>query len=365
MESISITTSHDFGNASSLSAKRKHSSIACDPCRRLKIRCIGGGPEVVRGRSLSTPCENCTRASKLCQWPEGDRRKRQKLTTADSSSQDLSFAHPQREYSGVPSQVDLDFLSTGQQNTARQPGLNPTAQKHVNHIHDVECQLSPNLNAHHNSMAYTSNAFPRSELHEADHTTVQYARHLGATAIAPGHQKISLKVKTDDVVYDTEASSTSGYPTGRHSESHDPHEQRFLPIFDETTGLPSGEILPILLDIFFEYYGDNFCFLNRSYLDQLLETGDASIFLICTICALSSRFGTSAIFVNYFPHREEKHAWEYAIPFLHRAKELLMPLLNVPSVEVVAGLLLLSWAEFGDNNEAGKRCGHLVDRLCI
>ena len=30
-----------------------------------------------------------------------------------------------------------------------------------------------------------------------------------------------------------------------------------------------------------------------------------------------------------------------------------MPLLNIPSCDVVAGILLLSWVDFGDNNEAG------------
>jgi hypothetical protein len=40
---------------------------------------------------------------------------------------------------------------------------------------------------------------------------------------------------------------------------------------------------------------------------------------------------------------------------LNQAKILLIPLLSIPSRDLVAGLLFLALAEFGDNNEAGMK----------
>ncbi|KAI9875398.1 MAG: hypothetical protein M1830_008526 [Pleopsidium flavum] len=188
---------------------------------------------------------------------------------------------------------------------------------------------------------------------EAPHLTLHYYRHLGPTAIAPGHKKISLKVR-QDVVRDTYSGSDwQSRDCGTFGISND---TTCLPLFDGATSLPSKEILPQLLDRFFEYYGDNFCFLHRPYLSQLIERGEASSFLICSMSALSSRFCQPEMFTKYFMTKangQERERWEFSLPFLERAKKLLMPLLSIPSCDVVAGMLLLSWVEFGDNNEAG------------
>lgn len=131
-------------------------------------------------------------------------------------------------------------------------------------------------------------------------------------------------------------------------------------MFDSDTSLPVADLLPDLLDAFFTYYADNFCCLNRSYLDQLLNRGDASVFLVCSMAALSSRFCNPARFARHFPPKEDgslREGWELSNPFLERAKSLLIPLLGIPSCDVVGGMVLLSLAEFGNNSESGE-LGH-------
>lgn len=76
-----------------------------------------------------------------------------------------------------------------------------------------------NFNAHETSVDNIGQTSLEFHQHEADYTTVQYARHLGATAIAPGFKKISPKVK-------------------RYISQEPP------PIFDSVTGMPNKEILP-------------------------------------------------------------------------------------------------------------------------
>lgn len=128
------------------------------------------------------------------------------------------------------------------------------------------------------------------------------------------------------------------------------------PLFDASTGLPSNEILSPLLDAFFRYYGDNFFHLNRRHLDSLIERGKASVFLVCVMSALSSRFCSPELFADYLPRKEDgstRESWEFSKPFLERAKALTMPALDLPSADVIGGLLMLAFVDFGDNNEAG------------
>ncbi len=130
-----------------------------------------------------------------------------------------------------------------------------------------------------------------------------------------------------------------------------------MSVIDPRTNLPRSELIPPLLDAFFEYYGSNSCFLNRAQLESLIRENEISVFLLCSIAALSSRFCSPDVFAPYLPQLpegQERECWQNSLPFLSQAKRLLMPLLSIPSCDLVAGLLFLALAEFGDNNEAGK-----------
>ena len=84
MESITISTDKDFDRHTSSPSKRKrHSSIACGCCRKLKIRCRRGDTGLTAVSSFSKTCDNCIRLGKVYTWPEDDGRKRQKSTTVN------------------------------------------------------------------------------------------------------------------------------------------------------------------------------------------------------------------------------------------------------------------------------------------
>lgn len=135
-----------------------------------------------------------------------------------------------------------------------------------------------------------------------------------------------------------------------------PKSRGLRPLFDANTGLPIQAILPQLLDAFFQYYGDNFCHLNRRHLESYIERHRASVFLICVMAALSSRFCPPELFVGFLPPKEDgsqRKSWEFSKPFLDQAKALTMSAVDLPSPSVVGGLIMLAFVDFGDNNEAG------------
>ena len=321
MESVTIHTVHDLERDTTSPRKRKYASKACSSCRKLKVRC----------RELSTnvgelSCENCSKHGIVCSWPEEDLRKRGKASsksegTSHSRTAVLNLHGASPVEGTIRYEMQQDELDDEQ---SAVPSQSPHSIKPTTTIE---------------SSSYTT-AHP--------YTVLQYYRYLGSTAIVPGYKKVSLKVAKDGPTSDNS-------DNGINASLDD-----FDAVFDPYTNLPRAELLPYLLDAFFEYYGSNFCFLNRGQLEHLVHTNEISGFLLCSIAALSSRFCSPEIFAPYFPsllNGQERQCWQYSLPFLSQAKKLLMPLLSVPSCDLVAGLLFLALAEFGDNNEAGKLNG--------
>ena len=372
MESIAISTNEDFNNYSSSSLKRKrHSSIACGCCRKLKIRCQGGAPDSSTAASTPKSCDSCSRLGKICTWPEEDGRKRPRFTITNTRpNQSVASSHEReppsddRYYSPTsPSDADEARLDDHRYSDPPKTRDDRTTRYSTADFRDAN-RLNGNESVR-GSVAADEHSQKSQEnpVEEDSYSTLHYYRHLGPTAIAPGHKKVSLKIR-NDVVASTRRIVASGNCSSESAEQFGTlARDDVLPLFDSVTDLPSPELLPQLLESFFEFYGDNFCFLNRQYLDLLIKRGEASSFLICAISALSSRVCPTETFTRYFSTKtngKSRERWEYSLPFLEKAKKLLMPLLNIPSSDVVAGMLLLSWVDFGDNNEAG-----MIQRLEI
>ena len=365
MKSVSLFTPDDF--QSRASRKRKtHSTIACVRCRRLKIRCLAGPPPALATSLDATPCRQCISHGSQCLWPEEDGRKRGRTSAGDAveslkgqrESRDGELFEPAALSVPTATTTGIQEAISGQchqdQNNHRANG--PAFHRQISYskrgdaVHGQGRRALAHQDATEEVPASLASASPQ----ETDsYATVHYFRHLGPTAIAPGHKKLSLKVRQDH----GDPLEGGAFPhCSPDTANKTATDSGLLPLFDRETSLPATAILPQLLDSFFEYYGDNFCFLNRAYLDQLIDNGEASSFLVCSMSALSSRFCPSVTFAAYFQPKTdgtERARWEYSIPFIDRAKQLLMPLLSIPSCDVVAGLLLLAWADFGDNNEAG------------
>ena len=315
METATIQTIQDVEKDLTLPRKRKYTSKACSSCRKLKIRCR----ELTTG--IRSSCEHCFKLGKACTWPEEDARKYGRLSTSRRIS-DSSF--------------NTNMTSGQDPSSAARSSAVPFAYDLQDDQHEIE-RSSVNQASHHASSPQRS---------EAPHTVLQYYRYLGSTAIAPGYKKVSLKIANDD---------TSGNDLSNDFTASPQHFEASL--FESSSNLPRSKLLPPLLDAFFEYYGSNFCFLNRQQLESLIQTNEISSFLLCSIAALSARFCDPKIFMPYFSpltHGQQRERWQYSLPFLSQAKKLLLPLLSIPSCDLVAGLLFLALAEFGDNNEAGQ-----------
>ena len=276
--------------------------------------------------SLATPCE----------WPEEDGRKLKRSRQMSMTSMNSEDANPSNR-------VELQTIpDSGEDNTVHPPSLP------INEVATLKTSINSNGGLDPPGIKPPAvNNRSDSSASETLYQTVHYFRHLGPTAIAPGHKKISLKARRDD-----EASANTADFSFVRPSSERRGQSSILPLFDSGTGFPAKEILPDLIDKFFEYYGDIFCFINRGYLEFLITEGNASVFLVSVISALASRFCDHKIFRPYFvPAMQKRESWEFSNPFLEKSKSLVMSAISLPAPEVAAGLLMLAFADFGDNNE--------------
>ena len=343
MDSIKVSTPRSFDGSSSSPKRKKHSSIACEPCRKLKIRCLGGEATAISSAPAATrPCNHCTSLSKRCVWPQEDGRKRGRTSSpGHANGQDYL---PEKRWKQSPGPRSIRSLNPPAPSLSSESSQTPGAP--------ADLSISPSTvlsaaNGGTNAKVPLRGECSDSSANETPYTTVHYYRHLGPTAIAPGHKKISLKARHD-------SGGESRHPS-MSSSSH-VYQDAMLPIFD-STGLPVAALLPTLLDSFFHTYWDNMFFVNRTHLDSLLKTGEASVFLVCAMSTLSSRFCPPELFSGYLPPKADgsaRESWEYSVPFLQQTKSMLVAAIDLPSTDVVAGLLMLSYGDFGDNNEAGR-----------
>lgn len=70
---------------------------------------------------------------------------------------------------------------------------------------------------------------------ETPYTTVHYHRHLGPTALAPGHKRIALKVRQDDNL-NTENAASSGIGTQPSLSREVSDIKENLALFEPDTG---------------------------------------------------------------------------------------------------------------------------------
>ncbi|KAK1222253.1 hypothetical protein PQX77_014886 [Marasmius sp. AFHP31] len=162
-----------------------------------------------------------------------------------------------------------------------------------------------------------------------------YYRFSGSTAIHPGINRIALKLQPRV----PKSAVSAPVATARSKPgSPEPPEQ----IFDDS-GFPLPSVYFPLLDTFFRTMSWHFPSISRKRMEERLETGTMSAFLLNCICAISARF---------HPSGGDSPANACA-PFITKAQELIIPLLHLPTTDVVTGLLLLAWANYGQNSDSG------------
>ncbi|EEB95591.1 hypothetical protein MPER_05415 [Moniliophthora perniciosa FA553] len=223
----------------------------------------------------------------------------------------------------------------------------------------MDIRLNPSANSSHAQSQGTSSpkhddpgevveslskqvAFLEGNPGESQYLKVHYYRLSGCTAIHPGFNRIvihlklrqnSSKVTSPDFNGQMPTPVTDQESAGAIEDSRDEMED----IPDAAHPLDDQ-----MLDAFFDNFGEHFPFLSMKRVEERVRMDTMSVFLAYAMCALAVRF------VPYSVRKPSQ--------YIGAAWKLALPLLRLPSTDVVAGLLLLSWAEFGEYNSESGLC---------
>ncbi|KAG7451756.1 uncharacterized protein BT62DRAFT_990214 [Guyanagaster necrorhizus] len=314
--------------------------LACLPCRVKKAKCD----------NIQPVCGRCAKASVECVRPSERRRKRTRkemeeaewedpsLKWSRGAYNDRSFEQLPMQHSNVVQQTQYGPMPfTSAPPMFSQPCLPPSGQQHgqdfshpllPKHKPDIYGSMSPPttpqvhpdagkmVEALSRPMAYLEG-----DLGESKTLKVCYFRFSGCTAIHPGFNEIFIKLHSS--------------AAGSHSNSPD-HLSPAEPILEDMSSL-SPDVS--LINTFFYYFWQHWPFLRRERVEERIKSGTMSTFLLHAMNALAVRFA---------PHPTRKPS-----QYIEAAWGLVPPLLRLPSTDVVGGLILLSWAEFGESSESG------------
>ncbi|KAF9039626.1 hypothetical protein BDZ89DRAFT_1010178 [Hymenopellis radicata] len=322
----------------------KRVPLACHRCRTKRARCSGEKPI----------CKTCAKVGEECTWPTGRKRKRTRREMEEEERKERNRRETQESFSGhgndngdgglwghmdplnAANMWDFPMHATSSSYIWPEPVVPQLSLPTPEAVPGLPLPARPPekhsaslVRALESPVAYIDN-----DPSQPDGLELYYYRFSGSTAIHPGINRISLKLQPR-----TTGGASAPVPT-IHSKPGSPEPPEAM--FDDA-GLPLPHVHLPLLDTFFSTMSPYFPSISRRRMEERLETGTMSAFMLNCICALSARFHSSG---SASPAKA-------CAPFITKAQELIIPLLHLPTSDVVTGLLLLSWANYGQSSESG------------
>lgn len=185
------------------------------------------------------------------------------------------------------------------------------------------------------------------KLGSASSVRIPFFRWFGPTGIAPGYKKILVDIR-QPLGPAPKLKSDSRSSGGGTSQPVAPSQKPPIdtPLFEADNITPSSDVLYPLLETFFDYYSCHFLFYDRRSFIERVRSGNVSALLLNSICGLAARFSN-------LPCLQNAALYLRGDVFAEKAKLLLVPLLILPSYEVVASILIIVWLELASNHDVG------------
>ncbi|KAK5267393.1 hypothetical protein LTR99_006581 [Exophiala xenobiotica] len=174
---------------------------------------------------------------------------------------------------------------------------------------------------------------------------IPFFRWFGPTGIAPGYKKMLFDVKHLSQQYPDDI-GTPSTPDDEAKIHTSLRESAAASLFEADGITPASRVLGPLLNTFFDHYGCHFPFYRRDAFTALVKDRKVSALVLNSICGLSARFSP-------LPEFQDCPLYLRGDIFAQKAKVLLVPLLNLPSYDVVASILMLVWLELASNHDVG------------
>lgn len=339
---VILTPNHDRFSAHEPRRKRQRITVACNTCRSRKVKCDG----------LRPTCESCQKGKTTCAYGDNQGNDRPWAPSAPVYSRQEhrpDIVTSLAPTSGQRSSSPLESPGSSQGSTTR--FLISAFNNDVNSpdfIFPQSTDTDPAVQDLPQRSPETSD-----EIRTPSKIRIPYFRWFGPTGIVPGFTKVLVDLRRSSS--SPSSGSRPANTPAHHLRVDASPQETFSPPVSEASHssavfnhgmVPNMDILEHLLAIFFAYYGSHFPFYERNKFLISVRSENVPAVLLNSMCALAARFSTH-------PQVHRNPIYLSGEMFGDRAKQLVIVLLSVPSYDLVASLLMLSWYEYGCNRDVG------------
>ncbi|KAI5117230.1 hypothetical protein M0805_001588, partial [Coniferiporia weirii] len=300
--------------------KRSRLVTACDICRAKKIKC--------HQSPGSAKCEACRLSKSACRFRDRERYHAQRSGSISASSSTFNPSDSEDSFTESPNMISrratLPIFDHYHIQNSRSSSLPPAIPR----LPGTARQRSDSPNSEMGPVRVRKSRSRR------------IVGHVASADYAQSYKGLHSGLSTSSL---TGISPLSGF----QNLTIDDYSQSLGNYFDSSRpGFPSPKYMEQALELFFEHFESRFLFLHHDALRHtMMEQALSAPFANC-ISALSLRFSQSAEILGD-PYVRAGDS------YLEMAKDLIVPLVHNPSVEVLHSLLLLSWCEYGSGREDG------------
>ncbi len=176
MDTAKVKTPDDFIGPPSSPKRKRHTSIACECCRKLKVRCIGGESAISSAPAAPKPCNHCVNQSKKCLWPEEDGRKKTKMLSPAGSDLNSKYGSRGKDSPDVAPHTSIPQFPLPASGRAHTQSYKTSPDHGISPTSNPPPPLPTSANGNHSSGDRSD-----SNASQTPYTTVHYYRHLGPT----------------------------------------------------------------------------------------------------------------------------------------------------------------------------------------
>ncbi|KAK9468954.1 fungal-specific transcription factor domain-containing protein [Lipomyces arxii] len=284
------------GNGSKHSHDKRKLVIACNACRKKKVKCSGDRPA----------CGNCLRLNVPCQYPAVKNR-------------GSRFGYH-------------EMLSRRLEMMERH--IKPPPGTLLNHYHSTH-KLPLLQQATNNVTAQTVGSIPLPSAGRAKRTADGVFKRLGY-----GQDSYEESAVDSDLIHSL--TDTAGNSAGPSNESDSPNSSRDRQpsLALVSVHIPDFEIIEHLTELYFRYLNNqSYAFLHKPTFMPRLRAGQVNPLLVLAVCAVSARF-------SRHPKIMTQPRYAAGEPFLQEARKLLSQEFDEPTVETTQALHVMGFSDF-------------------
>lgn len=190
----------------------------------------------------------------------------------------------------------------------------------------------------------------QSETHQArqDANAMSAFQTFDSDSPSQGSRQLFIEIRNQKPVFTTQSlgASPNTYPSSSQPSPGASTPSGAIPFYDPHSRDPVNPFITYLVDEFFTYVGYNFPFLRQGPFMRNLARKQICTLLVDAVCAVSARFSSD----NLVTKASRRTA---SSQFSARAKSLVLTELQTPTLAAVQACLLLAYADFGTNKDAG------------